>query len=222
MDLDALLRPRGPLPPGVYWRRRLVLLLVLAVGTWLVARSIGGEPAAQRRPSPSPSPSPTRPSPTPSLTPSPTPSPTPRPSASPAPSPSPSRSPGGPCRPTELKLEATANARSYASGVRPVLTLAVTNTGPVACTRDVGQAARELRVRSGNDRIWSSDDCSPGGRAAVTMLQPGQRLTFSVTWSRRRSAPGCPADQPLAAAGTYQVIGRLGDLTAAGSAFTLG
>jgi hypothetical protein len=92
----------------------------------------------------------------------------------------------------------------------------------VPCTRDVGQAAREIRVTSGNDRIWSSDDCSPGGAPMVVTLRPGAApTTFSVTWSRKRSAAGCPAETKEAAPGTYRVTGRFGDLTSAGDTFRL-
>ena len=213
MDADALLHPRGPLPPAVYWRRRLITLGVVVLVLLLVARSCGGggSPASLR---PSASPSPSRTS-----------SPSRAPSHSPSPSPSASPSASatlGPCPASALVLSAKADAQRYPPGRRPVLTIGIANKGSVPCTRDVGQAAREIRVMSGNDRVWSSDDCSPGGAPMIVTLRPGAAaMTFSVTWSRKRSAPGCPAGTKEAAAGTYRLTGRFGDLTSAGDHFTL-
>jgi hypothetical protein len=220
MDSDALLHPRGPLPPGVYWRRRGVTLAVVALVLLLLSRACGsdGKPGALA-PSSSPTPSHTV---TPSRTASPKPSVSPTKSASPTPSPTTS-APLGPCTASDLLLSAKADAQSYPAGRRPVLTIGIANKGTVPCTRDIGQAAREIRVMSGNDRVWSSDDCSPGGGSEVVTLVPGAApRTFSVTWSRKRSLPGCKTGTKEAAAGSYKVTGRFGDLTSAPDTFSLG
>src|SRR3546814_1770186 len=57
------------------------------------------------------------------------------------------------------------------------------------CSSDL--AAVELVVFSGRDRIWSSDDCAPGGPKDVTTLAPGKPVSQRVTWNGRRSRPGC-------------------------------
>jgi hypothetical protein len=210
MDADAVLHPRGPLPPGVYWRRRLLTLLAVVVVLFLLGRACtaGGSPKAG--PSPTPSPSATR-----TVAPSRSPSASPTPTATTPP-------PVGPCQAADLVLSAKADAQTYPAGRRPVLTIGVANKGRAPCTRDVGQAAREIRVSSGNDRIWSSDDCSPGGGTLVVTLQPGAAPTsFTVTWSRKRSAAGCPAGSQEAPSGTYRVVGRFGDLTSPADTFTL-
>lgn len=214
MDSDALLHPRGPLPPGVYWRRRLVTLGVALLVLLLLSRACGsdGSPTAVS-PSGSPSPSATG---TPSTSPKPSRSATPKPSASATPT------AGGACKPADLVLNARADAQVYPAGRRPVLTIGIKNGGAAPCTFDVGQANREIRVTSGNDRVWSSDDCSPGGGAQVVTLQPGAAPTeFSVTWSRQRSAPGCAGDRRAAPVGTYRVVGRFGDLTSEPDSFSL-
>ena len=218
MDADALLHPRGPLPAEVYWRRRAITFLVVVVLLALLMRSCGGDGDgdatlnAGGSQSPSAAAAPT----TPSVAAS---SAAARPS--PSPSPSPSRVEGAPCRDADLAVTATANAKDYAGGVRPRLTLVVTNQGPVSCSRDLGAALRELRVVSGTDRVWSSDDCAPGGDPQVVVLPAGGSRSFPVTWSRTRSRPGCPGGREPAAAGTYRVIGRLGTIERPGDVFTL-
>lgn len=208
MDADALLHPRGPLPPAVYWRRRLITLGALLVVLALVLRACGSDGGnGVLAPSPSGSPTPTATATT-------------RPTAS-ATSAGPSAQ-VGPCPDTAVVVSARADAQTYSAARRPILTIGVANKGTVPCTRDVGQGAREIRVTSGNERIWSSDDCSPGGGSQTVTLLPGAApVTFNVTWSRRRSAPGCPAGAEMAAAGTYRVTGRFGQVVSTGDTFTL-
>lgn len=218
MEGPAILSPRGPLPRAVYWRRRLVLIgavLLLLVVTYSCTRDGGGakKTAATVTGTPTPTAAPKRTTPPPRATP--TPKTTPTPTTSPTPKPS------TPCADKELKVEASTSTIRYPKGVRPVLIMSVTNTGKFACTRDLGQRARELRLTSGNDRVWSSDDCSPGGAADPVVLKSGERRTFTVNWSRKRSRPGCPAGQPTAAPGTYRVFARLGRITSPGAAFLI-
>jgi hypothetical protein len=212
---DALLHPRGPLPPGVYWRRRLVtaaILLVVGFGLLKACGSDGTPRGLSESPSPSAAPTSSA---------SASASASPRPSRSATASPTASAA-VAPCAKAVLAVNARADAQAYPGGRRPVLTIGIANTGRTACTFDVGQANREIRVTSGNDRIWSSDDCSPGGGAQVVTLRPGAApTTFSVTWSRIRSAPGCPADRSQAGPGTYRVVGRFGDIVSAPDSFSL-
>ena len=120
-----------------------------------------------------------------------------------------------------LSIEAVASDESYAVGEQPRLELRVTNSGSTPCARDLGQAAVELQVVSGDDRIWSSDDCAPGGDAELVVLQPGEAETSTVTWPGTRSLPGCQGDDEPADAGTYRVTGRVGDTIETGGSFVL-
>jgi hypothetical protein len=116
----------------------------------------------------------------------------------------------------------STDAKTYPSNVQPRLNMSIRNSGSTTCTRDVGQAALELRVSTAaGARVWSSDDCAPGGPHLVVTLKPNQIFRTALVWSRTTSKPGCPTGQPKAAAGNYSLKGRNLDLTSAGAAFEL-
>ncbi|MCW2608020.1 MAG: hypothetical protein JWO60_2713, partial [Frankiales bacterium] len=117
------------------------------------------------------------------------------------------------------RVEATPARTRYSAGGRPVLRLAVRNSGRTPCTRPLGSAAVELLVYSGADRIWSSDDCSPGGRPGPVVLQPQELQVITLTWGGRRSRPGCPDGAEQIEPGTYRVLGRVGTLRTEGTSF---
>ena len=197
-------RPVGPEPALTYWQRRAVVLVALLLLPLLVGAVVvsGGDPDTVAGPRSSPSAAPSSPS-----------SPA---AASPAVSPSPSVVP---CTDDLLDVTATADREQYPVGGRPRLVLTVTNTGSAPCSRDLGQAAVELLVVSGADRIWSSDDCAPGGDVKLVVLAPKQESVTRLTWDARRSRPGCSGAKEPAAAGTYRVNARLGQTQISGQPF---
>lgn len=221
MDLGPLLHPVGPHDPGVYWRRRLLLLLVVVVVVIAVvaATSGGGGDTATvaQQPPPSGHPSTSGPSPSQSASAGPTHATT----GSPPPSATASGAAPAACSIDALQLQAKTDQETYPAGVEPKLTLVVTNPGPAPCRTDLGSSQLELRVLSGTDRIWSSDDCAPDGAAEPSVLQPGQPWAAGLTWSRTRSAPTCPSGQPKADPGTYRLYARLGSRLSAPAVFHL-
>ncbi len=201
-----VLHPVGPLPPATYWRRRVVLVLGLLVLV-LVARScVGGDthPRAQVSTRPTAAPTPAR-------APATTPKPTARPTAT------------GVCPDSAVRVTVRTDAAEYAVGGSPRLTVTVTNTSTVPCRRDLGPGAVELLVYSGADRIWSSDDCSTDRGKELLTLKAGASLEKTVTWSGKRSAPGCPspAARPDAKPGTYRVLARVGTVRSGAAVFRL-
>jgi len=190
-----VLHPVGPLAPATYWRRRLVLLVVL-VALALVAKScVGGgtEKAGSTTP---------------------TPTPTVRVTHSPSPRPSPTRA-AGPvaCPDSAMTLSTSTDAATYVAGATPRITLTVKNVSSATCLRDLGESAVEVLVYSGNDRIWSSDDCHALTGRAVQTLQAGASLETTKTWDGKRSARGCTGARTPARPGTYTVRAHVGTLT---------
>ncbi len=217
----SVLRPVGRLPARVYWFRR-VLLVVLVLVVLLLAGWAWGVMTGPDQPGAAAGTGVSQ-TPTPDATPTPTSSLTSSPTSSPTSSASPSETTSGTpmCADSDIVVVASTSQSTYPAGKDPRLTVKVTNTSKQTCRRDVGQKAMEVKVNQGDRRIWSSDDCAPGGSAKVVPLKAGQSYTTSVVWSRTTSKPGCPTGQPSAKAGTYAVTGRNLKVTSEPKAFAL-
>jgi len=209
-SVSTLMHPTGPQSPGVYWVRRaavLVVLLVLLLGVrWLLTGRGGGTPAATPTPSPSQSSSSSQSS---------------TPTTSTSTSPKPTSTGTVACTKSQISVTASTDAASYPVGSTPHLRMKIENTSSTPCTRDIGASQNELLITSGTARVWSSDDCSPGGGSQVVTMAPGQSYSVAVTWLGKLSAKGCPANQPAATKGTYKLTGRNGDVTSAPAVFAL-
>lgn len=213
--MSHVIRPVGPQDPSVYWRRRLAVL-VAAVAVVLVAYLVfrlvtgdgdddaaaGGSGAEVTEAAADT---------------------TPTPAASDTTDPARQDTSGGvaECGAASLQVTATADATTYSAGAQPKVGMLIKNIGTAPCTLDAGSAALELVIVSGEDRIWSSDDCQQEASSNVQTVQPGAELASSVVWPVQRSAEGCPADLPAPKPGTYQLTGRVGEITSAPVAFTI-
>lgn len=202
------LQPRGPLPASTYWRRRVVVLVVGLLALFLVLRACGGDDESLTSATPKASSSP---SPKPSAAASRAPM---GPSAPPSPAPVPA------CGDAALQVRVESDADSYKAGAAPRFTLSVVNTGPVPCRRALGPGAVELRVFSGEDRIWSSDDCAKGTGQGILELAPDDARQLVVQWPGKRTKPGCKLGE-TAQPGTYRVSARVGDIVRQGSIFRI-
>jgi hypothetical protein len=207
--------PIGPEPPVVYWIRRaaviVALLTVILASVWVIqALRHRGASSAAAAASASASAS--------------TGSGAPAPSDSAAASGAPADGTVPACPDAVIKVEATTNSATYPVGSTPKLTLAISNTGPAACSRDVGPAANSLEVTSGGYHVWSTDDCTPSTKTKVSTLEPGQKVVASITWAGKLSTKGCP-DGPDGGAdakvGRYAVIGKNGAVSSDTTPFAL-
>ncbi|MEI8055938.1 MAG: hypothetical protein WCI29_00925 [Actinomycetes bacterium] len=203
--MSSLLNPVGPAGRTAYWIRRLVLLglvLVLVLGLkWLIFGR-GTQSADTNSPGGSS---------------------TSAPSTNPSVSPTNTADAGQTlaCADSDLKVTASTDAARYPVGSTPRLRMKIENVSAKPCTRDIGAAQNELVIRSGSVRVWSSDDCSPGGSPDIATLAPGQSFSVTVTWPGRLSAPGCTGKKAIAKAGTYRLVGRNGTLRSSASPFSL-
>jgi hypothetical protein len=128
------------------------------------------------------------------------------------------------CPDSVIRVTITSDRSSYPVGSHPVLTLHVANAGPVACVRDVSHQLRTIQVLPAGRTtpVWASDDCYSITTHEVRTLQPEQSLDYNVTWAGRTAAPGCAAHRATVPAGTYELVGRLGNLTGPPTPLTFG
>ncbi|WP_432548495.1 hypothetical protein [Kineococcus sp. SYSU DK004] len=237
--MSSLVNPVGPERRGVYWRRRLVALVVLAlVLALLVAGVVAGvraltgtedSQAAERL-------DPARTQPT--LTPAGDPSGSPTagtgqsPTASPTGEPTDGATDGAgeapvqPCAPAGLAVSLTSSAVSFGPQESPRINLVVQNTGDAPCTAEIGSATRTFSISdAAGAQVWSSADCEGETGSQVYELAPagaeGSTRAMGMTWSRQHSAPGCSGDQPRAEAGQYSATATWDGVSATPLSFTL-
>jgi hypothetical protein len=115
---------------------------------------------------------------------------------------------GSTCAPGSVLVEpVVANSAgspqtAFEPGVFPYIGYAITNTGSVDCTFDVGAAVTYFTISSGSEVIWDSAQCDRTGAGNnIISLKAGDRLTSPVSiWYRVSTSPdtiGCGADQKL-------------------------
>lgn len=186
--MGSLLHPVGPEEPRVYWVRRALVLVTVAVVAiavvWLVWPKGAAVTATPGGTSPSPS-APVTTAPTPSTSPSPT-------------------TPAGPvaCDPAAMRLTVAGFQRVKVS-TKQAFTLSVINGGAEPCILTISQDTYSLTVRSGKDRIWSTADCKKWLPAEKLTIKPETAHEFTVEWPLRRSSSGCKTDKDKLKPGTY-------------------
>ncbi|MEV7973474.1 hypothetical protein [Cellulomonas sp. NPDC089187] len=192
----SVLRPTGPEPASVYWRRRLVVLAALVLVIVLivvVVKALTGGGDEPQTPMAEPSPSQSAAASTEPVT----------------------------CDPASLTVELSADAATYPEGAQPVFTATMTNAGATPCLLDAGDDQRQIVVTSGSDRIWASTDCATGDPLQL-LLAPEQADQRQTQWDRSRSDEACSAGLPATQPGTYQAVLTLNGVSTDPVVFTLG
>ena len=219
----------GPLPPAVYWRRRVVVLGAGLLFLIVVAYSCSGpdEPgrdSAKTGRSPSPSPSVTPSSTSLILTPEsdqPTAGPGPTGVIQPAGPAEPSTPPTvqappppaeGACTDQEMKVTPVPARTSAKQGSVIQIKLRIRNISDRTCTRDVGADLQELYIARGAEKVWSSDICGTASGSDVRTFPPSIENEYQVDWNGRDSSrcDGGVASGPYPEPGEYQLFARLG------------
>ena len=219
-----MLHPVGDLPAAVYWRRRLVVLVVLlgllAGAGWLVATLARGSDTTAEDDAASsagPPPTPGLERVVPSLAGVRTPEvpgaalsderPTPEAPAAPT--------PGSPCTDDVIELVVQA-PEVVPAGSKPTLEVVVRNVGTAPCVRSVDQELLEiLLLGPDGGRVWGSNDCFPEESDRSVTLRPGGTVTLSLVWGGLTSAPGCAGERVVPPAGDYVLRARLDTDTSA-------
>ncbi|AHH15281.1 hypothetical protein NONO_c04680 [Nocardia nova SH22a] len=221
-----MLEPNGPLPPEIYWRRRLLaigaLVVALALVIWLAMMLLRGGGDNKDTKHAGAAATSTSAAATGTGNPS---------SAKPA---APGTSASGTvnstangtpaqCPDQSLAVKSNVGQPTYKAGEQPVFTVVITNISTAACTRDMGSGLQQVWVQSldGQRRLWSSTDCDQGGPADVRTLNGGQQAAFTLTWSATTSQPGCEGDRVPVPAGGYAVVAQFGSVRSTPETFNI-
>ena len=209
--MSSVLHPVGPEDKGIYWRRRLVTIVVLLVVIVLAVAGIRAltatdDAAAQgQKLDPSQVASTLTGTPDPSTSPGATPTDSPTDSATGSPTAT-ATGAVAPCEPTALTVVLTSDATTYGPGKAPRFVVTVTNTSQTACTAEIGSGVRSLvATDAAGAQVWSTADCEASTASQVFTIQPSKNRAMTTVWSRLHSAAGCPADQKAVADGNYTV-----------------
>lgn len=224
------MRPTGPLPPRVYWTRRVLLvavvMVVVALVCW-VAPGVGGSGDASANPgtgqrSPSGNPSASRGPVIGSQTPSQTalthtlatthtkPPQTPH-HASPARGGqgSPSHGlaqrhrpvPTGPCDPSQVVLAVVVDSAPEGDGTTVGLKMSMPDGS--TCSLGITPRLLETRITSGGVLVWQSRSCPDGLAAKNVVVRPRPTLVYSFDWDGRVTPDSCTSSDQVAAPGGY-------------------
>lgn len=199
----------GPLPAGVYWRRRALVFVGLAMVVLVVSYACGGPDVSSAGAGASPSASQPGSSVAPSERVTVVASPT---TAQPTAFTLPITGATGPCTDAELEVAVSAAAPQIQHGQPVDVTIRIKNASGRTCGRDVGADMQELRLMDKDIVVWSSDDCNARRGNDVRSFGPGKEISFTLTWSGTRSRTGagavnCSAPAPDPA--SYQLVARL-------------
>lgn len=94
------------------------------------------------------------------------------------------------CKPGKLRTTLHGEKHNVAIGKDVDFALSVINGADKACSLDLNADDFELKIFSGSDRIWSTDDCSRLVREHKTTLKPEQDTAWKITWNGERSQQG--------------------------------
>ncbi|MFV2175101.1 hypothetical protein ACFHW2_14550 [Actinomadura sp. LOL_016] len=162
-----------------YWRRRVAALAgvlgVVVVLAWGCVRGTDEEPVTRTVAGAATPPPPPTAMPTVTVTVTTTPTPA---------------EDGAACAEDDVVVTFGAASKTYAKGEDPAFRVTVVNTAENACEFDTGSL--DVRITSGDDRIWSSAECRDAG-AARPSLRRGVPYVREIAWDRRRGCDGAPA-----------------------------
>ncbi|ARZ68646.1 MULTISPECIES: hypothetical protein [Streptomyces] len=119
------------------------------------------------------------------------------------------------CASGAVRLTVRSVKDAYGPDEKPKFEIVVKNTGGGACKVNFGAPAAFMRITSGDDHVWSSDDCARGAGALLVELPGSGETKRTVEWDRKRTAPQCatPTGDAVAGSGTYRVEVKVAGVT---------
>jgi hypothetical protein len=211
--MSSVAKPKGHLPPRIYWARRLVVLglafaLVFGISRLLSDEDQASDPSARPAAAPAASPSSGQ---TPSASALPTeeltadrPKQGKKQGDKAKASKTPLAVPTGPCENTDVSVVPSVDDAFAVHDV--TITLTLTTLESPACTWSVSAESVVLKITSGDDRIWTTQDCPTAIPFASVVLRKETATEVDVTWSGQRSDSECTRSTLWVEPGYYHVL----------------
>lgn len=128
------------------------------------------------------------------------------------------------CTAGGVTLTVRSAHNAYAPGDKPKLDLIAKNSTDKSCKVDLGPKTAVVTITKadGDQQFWSSEDCPAGPGSVLLRVPAGGKVTYTLTWDRRPSAPHCATPSAgSATAGTYLVEVKAAQLTSTQTSFVL-
>lgn len=112
--------------------------------------------------------------------------------------------PSGPCEASDVVVDPKVKGVPYA-GNRVTFRLKLTTLETPACTWRVAPSTLAIKLVSGSDRIWSSQDCPAAVPTTEVVVRKDHPAKVDVHWRGQRSDSACSRTTPWALPGWYHV-----------------
>jgi len=110
--------------------------------------------------------------------------------------------PTGPCADGDVRVDPSVDGTAYA-GNDVTITLTLTTLESPACTWVVSSDSVVVKLTSGSDRIWSTQDCSAAIATQSVIVRKDAKTKIDITWSGQRSDDDCTRTPDWAQPGYY-------------------
>jgi hypothetical protein len=111
--------------------------------------------------------------------------------------------PSGPCAADDVAISPSVPKPVAGGDIDLVLDISSLNTP--ACTWRLSGRTMALKITSGKDLIWTTNDCARAIPTEDLVLRQADPTRVKLTWDARRSEPGCPVQTEWALPGTYHL-----------------
>jgi hypothetical protein len=112
--------------------------------------------------------------------------------------------PSGPCTADDIVVTPAVDGAAHA-GSRVTFRLDVTTLSSPACTWQVSAESLAVKIVSGSDRIWSTQDCPEALREVDVVARQEKAATVALVWRGQRSDATCSRTTDWAQPGWYHV-----------------
>lgn len=200
---------RGPLPAGVYWRRRLFIGLLALSIVFIIATSLGAgsdgssEQPVARQAGAEPTATVTVPSDDSTDGEAVEESSSTTPQAKRKKKKQQLAEPSGACAAGDLVV--TPVTERAVAGQPVSLTLSLQTRTTPACYWRVGPQRLAVRISGAGEEVWSTRHCGDGVPAKRLVVRRTVATELTVTWDARESDPGCPDATEWVLPGEYVV-----------------